>query len=56
MIPFGVLHWQQWQPPTSTPGHLDLAINDRDIDRTNRKESPRNDGEKPRPKIIKFVR
>ena len=35
--------------------HLDLAINDRDIDRTNRIESPGNDGEKPRPKIMKLV-
>ena len=36
--------------------HLDLAINDKDIDRTHRKGNPRNAGEKERPIIIKLVR
>ena len=36
--------------------HLDLVINDRDIDRTHRIGNPRNAGEKPRPRIIKLVR
>ena len=36
--------------------HLDLDINDTDIDRTHRIGSPRNTDEKPRPIIIKFVR
>ena len=36
--------------------HLDLDINDRDIDRTHRIGNPRNTDEKPRPIIIKLVR
>ena len=36
--------------------HLDLYINNRDIDRTHRIGNTRNADEKPRPKIIKFVR
>ena len=36
--------------------HLDLDINDRDIDRTQRIGNPRNADEKPRPIIIKLVR
>ena len=36
--------------------HLDLDINDRDIDRTHRIGNPRNADEKPRPIIIKLVR
>ena len=36
--------------------HLDLAINDRVIDRTHGIGNPRNDGEKPIPVIIKLVR
>ena len=36
--------------------HLDLAINDKDTDRTHRIGNPRNAGEKPRPIIIKLVR
>ena len=36
--------------------HLDLAINDRVIDRTQGIGNPRNDGEKPIPVIIKLVR
>ena len=36
--------------------HLDLYINDRDIDRTHRIGNPRNADEKPRPIIIKLVR
>ena len=36
--------------------HLDLAINDRVIDRTHGIGNPRNAGEKPIPIIIKLVR
>ena len=36
--------------------HLDLDINDRDINRTHRIGNPRNADEKPRPIIIKLVR
>ena len=36
--------------------HLDLDINDRDIDRTHRIGNPRNTDEKSRPIIIKVVR
>ena len=36
--------------------HLDLDINDRDIDRTHRTGNPRNTDEKPRPIIILLVR
>ena len=36
--------------------HLDLDINDSDIDRTHRIENPRNTDEKPRPIVIKLVR
>ena len=36
--------------------HLDLDINDRDIDRTHRIGNPRNTDEKSRPIIIKLVR
>ena len=36
--------------------HLDLAIQDRDIDRTHRIWNTRNVNEKPRPIIIKLVR
>ena len=36
--------------------HLDLDINDRDIDRTHHIENPRNTDEKPRPIIIKLAR
>ena len=36
--------------------HLDLDINNRDINRTHRIGNPRNTDEKPRPIIIKFVR
>ena len=36
--------------------HLDLDINDTDIDRTHRIGNPRNTDEKPRPIIIKLVR
>ena len=36
--------------------HLDLAINNRDIDRTHCIGNPRNAGEKPRTIIIKLVR
>ena len=35
--------------------HLDLVINDRDINRTHRIGNPRNAGENPRPIIIKLV-
>ena len=36
--------------------HLDLAINDRDIDRTHCIGNPRNTGEKTKPIIFKLVR
>ena len=36
--------------------HLDLDINNRDINRTHRIGNPRNTDEKPRPIIIKLVR
>ena len=36
--------------------HLDLNINNRDIDRTHRTGHPRNTDEKARPIIIKLVR
>ena len=36
--------------------HLDLDINDRDIDRTHRIRNPRSTDEKPRSTIIKLVR
>ena len=36
--------------------HLDLTVNDRDIDRTNRIGNPRNANEKARPIIMKLVR
>ena len=36
--------------------HLDLDINDRNIDRTHRIRNPRDTDEKPRPIIIKLVR
>ena len=36
--------------------HLNLAINDRDIDRTHCVGNPRNAGEKPRHIIIKLLR
>ena len=36
--------------------HLDLAIKDRDIDRTHQIGDPRNTDQKPRPIIIRLVR